>query len=132
MSKFTDAVTKHVEDALIGALQPFEGRPLTPQVEAEIIAAVKETLGIGGSVRWLTDAPDRPEGFDQEGIVPALSEREIELLRKGIVQIANGVGFGTKIQVIKALRERTGYGLKAAKDAVEAFVARYEYKLRSA
>jgi hypothetical protein len=133
MSNFTDAITEHVKNALTEALQPFEGCALTPTVQAEIIEAAKRSLGIGGSVRWLTDEPGSAGvlEFDQQGIRPALTLEEITLLRQGKTQskLSGTTYVSTKVSVIKLLRERTGVGLKDSKDSVDEFLSRYEYKL---
>ena len=57
-------------------------------------------------------------GLDPADAVPAASGG----LDADVVQLING---GNKIHAIKLLRERTGLGLAEAKDAVDAFEARY-------
>jgi ribosomal protein L7/L12 len=80
----------------------------------EAIKLYREVTGAG-----LKEAKEAVEALDRRGGLPSVDDPEFEpgllsLLRQGL-----------KIDAIKLYRERTGAGLKEAKEAVEALASRH-------
>jgi ribosomal protein L7/L12 len=82
----------------------------------DAIKVYREEMGAGlKEAKDAVEAIERGQPFPpQRGVDPPF-ERELVAL----------LGEGRKIEAIKRYRERTGAGLKAAKDAVEALAARH-------
>ena len=82
----------------------------------EAIKVYREETGAGlKEAKDAVEAIERGQPFPPQREVDPPFERELVAL----------LGEGRKIEAIKRYRERTGAGLKAAKDAVEALAARH-------
>lgn len=87
-------------------------RLLAEGQKIEAIKLYREQTGAG-----LKEAKEAVEALERGEVVPGLGSGS---LGKGEEEILSLLEQGRKIEAIKLYRERTGAGLKSAKDAIEA------------
>ena len=97
----------------------IEGRVRSLLAEGRKIEAIKVYRVATGA--GLKEAKDAVEALDSRGVLPYLhgGGKEME------VEILSLLGRGEKFPAIKLYRERTGVGMKEAKDAVEVLAQRH-------
>ena len=112
---------KKVEDAEASDKKevevPEKFKPLVEQIEkmsvlelSELVKVLEEKFGVSAAAPMMMAAGAPAAGGEAGEVVEEKSEFDIELVAAG----------DSKINVIKAVREITGQGLKDAKDLVDA------------